>query len=60
MKKYIAAIMIVLVLPVAAHAELAPADLELFSLNLSAIISFFAGCLAIMAFIMGVNGGKFS
>lgn len=60
MKKIIFAIIIIMIMPVAAHAELSPADLELFSLNLSSIISFFAGCLAIMAFIMGVDGGKLS
>jgi hypothetical protein len=37
-----------------------PQDLIDLTSNLSKIISFFAGCLAIMGFIMGVNGGKMS
>lgn len=58
MKILKAAVIMILLMPVVAHAELAPADLQLFNLNSSSIISFFAGCLAIIAFIMGVGGGK--
>lgn len=56
--KYLIIICIILMLPGVAFAELFPADLEQFNLDLSSIISFFAGCLAIIAFIFGVNGGN--
>jgi len=48
----------ILLFPAVAYAELQPSDLLSFTNNLSSIISFFAGCLAILAFIFGVNGGK--
>lgn len=34
--------------------------IDSFQLNLSSIISFFAGVLSICAFVMGVNGGRMS
>jgi Flp pilus assembly protein protease CpaA len=58
MKKLLIALALLFVFPCLAHAELTPADLTQFKLDLSSIISFFAGCLAIMGFIFGVMGGK--
>ena len=49
---------VIFLFPVVAYAELQPSDLLSFTTNLSSIISFFAGCLSIIAFVLGVNGGK--
>jgi hypothetical protein len=38
-------------------ADVSPSDLTDFTSNLSQIVSFFGGVLAIMAFIMGTHGG---
>jgi len=51
-------IILIFLFPAVVYAELQPSDLLNFTTNLSSIISFFAGCLAIIAFVFGVNGGK--
>jgi Na+/proline symporter len=51
-------IILIFLFPAVVYAELSPSDLLNFTTNLSSIISFFAGCLAIIAFVFGVNGGK--
>jgi Na+/proline symporter len=51
-------IVLIFLCPVVSYAEVSPQDLLSFSTNLSSIVSFFAGCLAIIAFVFGVNGGK--
>jgi hypothetical protein len=44
--------------PSLGRAELSPSDLTQFQNQLSSIISFFAGNLAVMGFIAGILGGR--
>ena len=58
MRIFFVIIILILMFPAVVYAELAPSDLLNFTTNLSSIISFFAGCLAIIAFVFGVSGGR--
>jgi len=57
MKKVII-LLIMLVPAIAGATEVQAEDLTNFSASMSDIVSFFAGCIAIKAFVAGVSGGN--
>lgn len=56
--KKITILLIMLVPAIAGATEVQAEDLTNFSSSMSDIVSFFAGCIAIKAFVAGVSGGN--